>query len=79
MEAIGRILFVGGWVVFVLSYLYIVFWSFKVRISSGFFCLIITPIFAFVSSELRNNEKIKPALLVFVISFVLMLSSVLFF
>ena len=79
MEAIGQILFVGGWAVFVLSYLYVVFWSFKVKISSGLFCLFVTPIFAFVNSELRNNEKIRPALLVFVISFVLMLSSVLFF
>jgi len=78
MQVIGQVMFVGGWAVFVLSYLYIVFWSFKVRISSGLFCLLATPIFAFISSELRNNEKIKPALLIFVISFALMLSSTIF-
>lgn len=78
MAAIGQVLLLGGSAVFILSYLYIIFWSFRVRVSSGFFCLLVTPIYAFVSSELRTNEKIRPALLVFVISFVLMLSSAFF-
>jgi len=76
MESIGRLLLIGGFTIAILTQLYIVFLSFKIRFSAGFFCLIITPIYAFVSEDLRNNKKIKPALKVWLLGFGMCLSSV---
>ena len=67
METLGKLLFFGGFAIAIITQLYIVILSFKVRVSAGLFCLIITPIYAFVSEELRNNEKIKPALKVWLL------------
>lgn len=78
MEAIGQMLFVVGLVVSLFLYLYIVFWSFKVSISASLFCLIITPIYTFISVELRQDRKIKPVLPIFIISSIACLSSVFF-
>lgn len=76
MHSIARVLFLGGFLVAILAQLYIVIRSFKVRTSAGLFCLFITPIYAFVSEDLRHNEKIRPALKVWLGGFCLALFSI---
>jgi len=79
MENIGKLLFFGGFAIAILAQLYIVIHSFKVRASAGIFCLIITPIYAFVSADLRHNEKIKPALKVWLVGLGLCIFSIFLF
>lgn len=49
MEIGGKFLLFGGLFVAVVSQVYIVVLAFKFSFSAGLFCLLITPIYAFIS------------------------------
>jgi hypothetical protein len=56
MEIIGKLLFGGGFFVATIAQLMIVFHAFRISVSAGFYCLIITPIYA-ITSDLKNDKK----------------------
>ncbi len=76
METIGKLLLFGGIFIAVAAQLYIIVYSFKVRVTAGVFCLFISPIYAFINEELRTHEKIKPALKMWAFGMFLFLGSV---
>jgi hypothetical protein len=61
MEIIGKLLLFGGFIVVILTQLYIIFLSFRISFSAGLFCLLVTPVYALVS-DLRKDDKVRPAL-----------------
>ena len=61
MEIIGKLLLFGGFIVVILTQLYIIFLAFRISFSAGLFCLLVTPVYALVS-DLRKDEKVRPAL-----------------
>ena len=67
MEIVGKILLFSGFILALVNYIYIVIFAFKLRFSAGLFCLLITPLYAFLS-DLREDFKIRIALKVWVAS-----------
>ena len=57
------------------SQIYIIFLAFKFSFSAGLFCLLITPIYAFVS-DLRHENKVRIFLKIWIAGVVMMLSSI---
>ena len=57
MEIIGKILFIGGFFVAVISQIYIMTFAFKINYRSGL-PFTIVPTLALVSEDFRRNNKI---------------------
>jgi hypothetical protein len=76
MEVIGKLLFGGGFLVAIVTQLLIVFHAFRIRFSAGLFCLIITPIYALISSDMKNDKKIARIIPIWLTAFALMIIGV---
>ena len=58
MEIIGKILLFGGFLMAVISQIYIIIFVFKINYRSGL-PFILLPTMALVSEDLRKNNKIR--------------------
>ena len=58
MEIIGKILFIGGFFVAVISQIYIIALAFKTRYYEGLSCLA-APMYALVSSDFRKDNNVR--------------------
>jgi hypothetical protein len=76
METIGKIFLSGGLFVTVISQIYIIVLGFRFSFSEGLYCLLITPIYAFVS-DMRKEDSVRKALGVWVTGFMVFLLSIL--
>ena len=76
METIGKVFLFGGLFVAVISQIYIIALGFKFSFSAGLYCLLITPIYAFVS-DMRKEDRVRKALGVWVTGFMIFLLSIL--
>ena len=78
MEIVGKILLFGGFFVALISQIYIIILAFKFRFSAGLFCLLITPIYVFVS-DLRKENKVRVVLKVWIASLVMVVLGIFIF
>ena len=58
MEIIGKILFIGGFFVAVISQIYIIALAFKTRYYEGLSCLE-APMYALISSDFRKDNNVR--------------------
>lgn len=75
MEIIGKLLFGGAFLTAVIAHLIIVFLAFRIRVSAGFYCLFVTPIYAF-TSDIREDRRIARILPLWLSAFALMILGV---
>ncbi len=78
METIGKLFLFGGLFVTVISQIYIIVLGFKFRFSTGLYCPLVTPIYAFVS-DMRKEGRVRKALAVWVTGFLIFLLSIFVF
>jgi hypothetical protein len=75
MGTIGKILLFGGFFVGIISQIFVIVFAFKIRLSAGFFCLLMTPMYAFVSG-LRKETRMRIALNVWIAGLAMLLVGV---
>ena len=58
MEIVGKILFIGGFLISVISQICIIALVFKIRYYEGLSCLA-APMYALVSSDFRKDNNVR--------------------
>jgi hypothetical protein len=58
MEIIGKILFIGGFLIAIMSQIYIIALAFKTRYYEGLSCLA-APMYALISRDFRKDNNVR--------------------
>jgi len=72
MEIVGKILFIGGFFVAVISQICLITLAFKVRYYEGLSCLA-APMYALVSSDFRKDNNVRLFLMLWGVSLLMVI------